>query len=134
MTDPFDKPASMVGIDFKEHVGRLVIFDVHGIEKDITTQHGLTDAVRADITVLDGPQAGTRLIDTLVFPRVLQGQLRSRVGKKVLGRIGQAPAQAGKNPAWQLLEATEADTAIGKAHLAGAVHAPASVGAGQPPF
>lgn len=119
MTDPFAAPATSTGIDYKEINGALLLIDVVGVEKDVPTSLGTKDAVRADVVVIDGDQAGESFEDALIFPKVLQSQLRSRAGQKVLGRLGQGVAKPGQSAPWLLAEATETDKATARAHLAG---------------
>jgi hypothetical protein len=129
MTDEFAPPGG-ARIDYNQINGRLLLIEPTTLEEDVPTVNGIAKyAIRADVTILDGPTAGAVLSDTLIFPKVLTGQLRSRIGQKVLGRLGQGAAQPGKNPPWTLSRATDADTKIGKAYLAGAM-----VDADVPPF
>lgn len=134
-TDQFNEPASTSGLQWAELKGSLLLFDVQAVEHGIKTTYGETDAVRADVTVLDGDQAGTEYTEALVFPRVLQSQLRSSVGQKVLGRLGQGTQKPGQSPPWLLATATDADKATAREHLAKktqpAFAAPAQ---GSPPF
>lgn len=130
MTDPFATPGSSAGVDYKELNGRLLLIEPLTLETGVKTSLGDKDAVRANIVVLDGPDAGTEHNDTLVFPRVLIGQLRSRIGQKVLGRLGQGTAKPGQNAPWMLSEATDADRKIGVEWLANSTLA----STGQPPF
>lgn len=105
----FESPASGTGIDWADYKGALLIVDVREVVKDINTVHGITDAVRADITVVDGPHAGAIHIDALIFPRALKAQTAPMVGKKVLGRLGQGEPKPGMNPPWRLANATDLD-------------------------
>jgi hypothetical protein len=85
--------------------------------------------------VVDGPGAGETFEDSLVFPKLLQSRLRSNVGRKVLGRLTQAPAKNGQNPAWDLEPATSADIAAAQAYLAKRVFVTPNGAAGaEPPF
>ena len=128
-SNPFATPATASGISWKDLKGSLLLITPHSVEEGIKTAYGESDAIRADVVILDGDQAGEEYADTLIFPRVLQSQVRSRIGSKVLGRLGQGNAKGNQDPPWLLAEATEADIAVGKAHLAGAL-----AGADQPPF
>lgn len=117
MSDQFAQPGPPGGepFDFNAHNGALLLIEVIGYEEHVPTVHTLpgekTPAVRANINVLDGRMAGEKTRDTLVFPKVLQGQLRSNIGKLVLGRLRQGEAKNNKNPAWELTPATPQDTA-----------------------
>jgi hypothetical protein len=128
----FESPATGTGIDWADLKGALLIVDVREVVKDINTVHGTTDAVRADVTVVDGPHAGDEYTDTLIFPRALKAQTAPKVGKKVLGRLGQGEAKPGMNPPWRLADASEADYAAATQFLI-ANPAPA-VSADESPF
>jgi hypothetical protein len=102
----FDTPATpSSGVKWAEHLGALVIFDVKAVETGIPTTFGDTDAVRADVTFIDGDTHP----DTLIFPKILQSQLRPKVGSKVLGRIGQGTAKPGQSAPWILTDPTPDD-------------------------
>lgn len=117
-TDPFATPGTPGG-GFKpsEHVGELLLIAVSSIEEGIVTSAGVTTATRGDVVVLDGDQAGEQFDDTLIFGKVLVGQLRSRVGQKVLGRLGQGKAKSGQTAPWVLEDPSDADRKLGLAHL-----------------
>jgi len=117
MTAQFSPPASAAGIQWENLNGTLLLFTVQAIEKDVSTQFGVTDAIRADVVVLDGPNAGDKHDDTLVFPRALQGQLRPKVGGMVLGRLGKGVAKSGQNAPWLLAEYTEQDARVAQEWL-----------------
>lgn len=127
MSDPFKAPSSAAGIEWKTLKGALLLVKVHGIEAEINTVHGASSAVRADVIVLDDKgesDAGTSFADTLVFPKVLQSQIKGSVGGMVLGRLGQGEAKKGQSAPWMLSEATEADKNIGREYLAAQSEAP----------
>lgn len=134
MTDPFASPASAGGgIQWADVKGALVLVEVLSVETGINTAFGATDAVRANVAVLDGDKKGEVFNDTLVFPKVLQGQLKSRLNQKVLGRVGQGQAKPGQSAPWLLEEATDADKKVGMDYLANGIAAPAATG-NTPPF
>lgn len=99
-------------IEWKNLLGTLVIIDAHSVEAGIQTSMGVSEAVRADVYCVEGPAAPDTYTDALIFPKVLRSQLAGKIGQQVLGRIGQGPAQPGKNPAWVLNPASEADKAL----------------------
>lgn len=117
-TDEFAAPASSTGIKWEDYKNSLLLIDVKAHETGIKTTFGDSDAVRADITVLDGEHAGETYNDTLVFPKVLQSQLRPNVGKKVLGRLGQGVAKPGQSAPWLLNDATDDDKTVARKHIA----------------
>jgi hypothetical protein len=114
----FADPASATGLDLKTLHGCLLLVEPHEVATGIPTVHGPSDAVRADVTVLDGDTAGAVATDTLIFPKVLISQLRSRLGRMVLGRLGQGVAKPGQSAPWTLNAATDADRAAADAYLA----------------
>jgi len=94
--------------------GSLLLFDVVKQADEMQTSFGPATPIVANIAVLDGPRKGERFDDALVFPRKLQGQLRSSIGEMVIGRLGKGTAKAGQSPPWELTAATDADKAIGE--------------------
>jgi len=129
-------PAEPTGISYTDLKGALLLIKVHAVEADVPTAFSkpgqANPAVRADVTVLDGGSAGEMYEDALIFPKVLQGQLKSRVGQLVLGRLGQGQAKPGQSAPWKLDPATAADEQAADAHLRKTT-APAGTGA-EPPF
>lgn len=116
--NPFAAPAPATGgIDLKTLLGALLIVEPLSVETGIQTSYGPTDAVRANVHVVDGPTAGEVHDDTLIFPKVLQSQLKSRIGQKVLGRLGQGQAKPGQSAPWVINEATGQDIAAGTDYL-----------------
>lgn len=115
--EEFAVPGEAVGFSFEEHNGDLLLISPHGVEEGIVTSFGEKEAVRATIRVIDGDDAGTIYDDSLVFPKVLIGQLRSKLGEKVLGRLMQGLAKPGQKPPWKLTEATSGDIAIARSAL-----------------
>ena len=112
--DPFAGPASSTGITWDELKGHLILVDVKSQETDIVTAYGITDALRCDVIDLDTDDEYT---DTLVFPKVLQGQLRPRIGGKVLGRVGQGEKKPGQSAPWKLEDPTDQDKAKARAWI-----------------
>lgn len=115
----FNEPSTATGIDWKALNGSLLLVKVHAVESDIQTVHGPSAAVRADVHVVDGDLADTVYTDTLVFPKVLQSQLKPSIGKGeslVLGRLGQGNKKPGQSPPWTLAPASDGDKAAGKAY------------------
>lgn len=99
--------------------GALLLVDVHEQMPEMPTVHGPSTPIRCDVYVLDGPLKASEYIDALVFPRILQMQLRGSIGGKVIGRLGRgAPRKAGQSPPWELSKATDGDKAIGERFLA----------------
>jgi len=134
--DEFAQPGVPGGsFDYNDYNGSLLLFEVVGLEDHIPTVNTKpgekSPAVRADLHVLDGPHAGKDHIDALIFPKILQSQLRRMVGQRVLGRLGQGIAKPGQTAPWTLSPATPADLATARARAAG--QRPVT-SASEPPF
>jgi hypothetical protein len=133
MSAPFGSPTPPGGgIDLKTVNGALLLITVHSVEHGISTVHGPSDAIRCDVAVLDGASKGEEYTDTLLFPKVLQSQLRGHVGGKIIGRLGTGQAKPGQSAPWVLSEATPADIEVGKAYIAGSLTSATS--GHTPPF
>lgn len=120
--DMFGDPGSTAGIDLDALNGHLLLITPTVQEKDITTAFGPTDAIRADVVALaEGPHQAEEFPDVLIFPRVLQSQLRSYVGtgRAALGRLGKGVAKPGQSAPWQLAPSTDSDKATARQYLAG---------------
>lgn len=140
-TNPFSTPApASGGVSWADFNGALLIIEPLSVEQGIKTTFGDTEAVRANVHVVDGPRANEVHNDTLVFPTILRSQLRSKIGEKVLGRVGQGQAKPGQSAPWILQEAEPADIQAGTEYLnrqqSSQFAAPAqqAAPAGTPPF
>lgn len=111
----FEAPASTQGLDLKTANGHLLLISPLSVETGVSTVHGPSDAIRADVVDLD---TGDEYTDILLFPKVLQGQLRSKVGSKVLGRLGQGVAKPGQSAPWTLNAFSAEDAQKAEAHIA----------------
>lgn len=131
----FAAPGSSGGFSVADADGHLVVIEVAGHETGIVTANGERDAIRATVHDVD---AGETVEDALIFPKVMVGSLKGRVGQKVLARIGQGVAKPGQNPPWILQDASGDAAAVKAAsdHLArykaGAFSAPEQPAAAAP--
>ena len=138
MDNPFAAPAAPAsGIKWENLNGRLLLIEPQGLESGIATSFGDTDAVKADVAVLDGNDKGTEYKEALIFPKVLQSQLRQQIGLKVLGRLGQGQGKPGQSPPWILQDVTAEDQQTGIKYLEwrkqNTLAAPASAAPETPP-
>ena len=121
ITDEFTNPAEPGSGDklpLADLLGNLLLFTVDKSIDEIETEYGKASAVGCNVAVLDGASKGDTYNDTLIFPRVLQSQLRHAVGGgKVLGRLTQGEKKPGKNPPWKLDDPTEDDKVTARKYL-----------------
>ena len=111
--------------------GHLLILEPMEYKTGIPTVHGDADAIEVNINDLDTGQSHQSV---LFFNVALKNSLKSKIGQKVLARIGQGAAKPGKSAPWILLDATGDAEAVAKANafIAGApavASAPAAAGA-----
>lgn len=118
MSDDFGAPSSTTGIQWADHNGALLLIEPLGFEAAIPTQFGDSSAVRANVSVLDGTGANTVFKDTLIFPKVLQNQVKNSETKFVLGRLAQGEKKPGQSPPWKLTEATDGDKTTARTFIA----------------
>lgn len=107
--DLFDDPGSAVKVEWEQLKGRLLMIYPRSKEVVPTTDYGDKDAIRADLVVLDGPDAPKEMPDILVFPMRLLGQLRATTGtgRPVVGRLEQGEEKVKGNYPWELRKATD---------------------------
>ena len=110
------------GIQWKDYEGKLFVVEPLTLETGITTVHskerGDTDAIRANVWVVKSKDGSKfeEFEDTLIFPRVLIGQLRKAIGKSVVvGRLisDTENQKRGQNAPWRLAEPSAADLKVG---------------------
>lgn len=108
MAEEFDTPST--GVKITDFEGCLLLVTPREQQEDIQTQYGPADAIRADVTVLDGEHRG-EYTDLLIFQKQLQGQLRPKVGaeRPTLGRLGRGEAKRGQSAPWILEDPTDDD-------------------------
>ena len=99
--------------------GHLLIVEPIEYKTGIPTVHGDADAIEVRINDLD---TGFTHDSVLFFNVALKNALKSKVGQKVVARIGQGTAKPGKSAPWILLDATGDADAVAKANafIAGA--------------
>jgi hypothetical protein len=107
---PYTPPAPpSSGVDLNPLLGSLLLITVHDMKRNIQTVHGLSDAARVDLVVLDGEHKKTEHTDVLIFPRVMRGQLEKSVGQTILARLSQGNKKPGQNAPWLLIAGDEKD-------------------------
>jgi len=113
----FAAPSEVNGIDLNAALGHLLAIQVLEHVVDINTSFGKTDAVRCNVHNVNAKETTE---DTLLFPRVLVGSLKARVGETVLAVLRQGVAKPGQSAPWILEDATGNAKAVSaaKAYLA----------------
>jgi hypothetical protein len=92
-TDPFASPAGVGGHSLKDDLGAAVLVRPESFTKDMQTSSGLSDVIRCDWAVLDGPNAGQLRANSLIFNKgavrdlnkVLNGTQKFLVGRVAMG-------------------------------------------------
>lgn len=105
-------------IKWADHAGKLAVIEPLSFEAEIPTSFGPKSAVRANVHIIIGPSEGEVYGDVLVFPKVLQDQLRGHIGSLVVGRLGSGEAKPGQAAPHKLLEASSEDMEKAKAYWA----------------
>ena len=93
--------------------GHLLIIEPIEYKTGIPTVHGDADAIEVRINDLD---TGLNYDSVLFFNVALKSALKSKIGQKVLARIGQGAAKPGKSAPWILVDATGDADAVAKAN------------------
>lgn len=107
---PGNQSESVKVADLANH---LLIITPTEYKTGIQTVHGIAEAVEVNVYDLDTNAS----YDSLLWFNVgLRNSLKTKIGQKVLARIGQGAAKPGKSAPWILLDATGDATAIAKAN------------------
>jgi len=93
--------------------GHLLILEALEYKTGIPTVHGEADAIEVRINDLD---TGFNHDSVLFFNVALKNALKTKIGQKVLARIGQGTAKPGKSAPWILIDATGDADAVAKAN------------------
>ena len=93
--------------------GHLLILEPTEYKTGIQTVHGEADAIEVRIVDLDTNQTHESV---LFFNVALKNSLKTKIGQKVLARIGQGVAKPGKSAPWILVDATADAAAVAKAN------------------
>ena len=101
------------GVKVADLANHLLIITPVEYKTGIQTVHGLAEAVEVNVVDLDTNSEHASL---LWFNVGLRNSLKSKVGQKVLARIGQGTAKPGKSAPWILVDATGDASAIAKAN------------------
>lgn len=109
MSDPWDQPAESDFFKIAEHLGDLVLIAVNGYEQNFPTSMGPGQAIRAEIAVVEGNNAGARYADALLFNKKIVPQLKASLGSVILARIAQGTARPGQSAPYELAPFSKED-------------------------
>ena len=113
----FDSP-SMGGWTAKDNAGRLCLFENIGHLEKVNTSFGESDAVRADVTVIDAPGGPIEFPNSLIFGKAMAPTVARSAGRKLLGRVGQGtPPRPGQDPPWILIDTSDPDKAMASQYI-----------------
>ena len=111
----FSSPSSTSeGIKVADLANHLLIIEPVEYKTGIDTVHGKAEAVEVNVVDLDNGNAKHE--NLLWFNVALRNALKTKIGHKVLARIGQGSAKPGKSAPWILLDATADASAVAKAN------------------
>lgn len=111
----FDDPSSPEYFKVKDHVGSLALLAVNSFASGYTTSFGIRDVVKVDVVLIDGPTAGQRFPDAMIFSTKMVPQLKASLGRVVLGRIAMGQARPGQNAPYVLDKPTQGDVSTANA-------------------
>ena len=107
---PSNNAESVKVADLANHL--LIITPVE-YKTGIQTIHGLAEAVEVNVIDLDTNKEHAGL---LWFNVGLRNSLKSKIGQRVLAKVGQGAAKPGKSAPWILIDATADASAVAKAN------------------
>lgn len=112
--DDLDPTGPSDGVKIKDLVGELLLVIPTGLKKEMKTSAGVSDAIVADIVVLDEDKPKKSVVhkDALIFQSVLVGALKERVGVgRVAAKLVMGEAANGKSAPYLFEKSKEAVTA-----------------------
>ncbi|MGH3499743.1 MAG: hypothetical protein ACRDQA_02400 [Nocardioidaceae bacterium] len=96
------------GITWGDFEDNLTVVEPLEFEPGLETAYGTRDAVRANVFFIKGKGKAEEFEDTLIFGKVLIGQVRRKIGAIVVGRLTKGEAKKGQNAPWVLAEGSNA--------------------------
>lgn len=80
-----------------DHVGTTLAITVQSVEEEVNTKYGLKDAIKADVTIVDGLMAGMDFGDVLLFQAAVVNSLRDFVGddEPVVAKVIETTSKSG---------------------------------------
>ncbi len=119
--DPFASPLGPGSGERITHmVGLLLLIAPREYIPKMNTESGETDALRVDVVILDGPAAGHRADQILVFQKALKRDIRAALEGPhpyLLGRLAMGEAAKGKSAPYILREANDQEKWLAKQYI-----------------
>lgn len=101
------------GIEWSEHEGKLLVIEPLEVQQRSTkfSKGKEVECVLANIWVVRAPDGSKydEFEEVLIFPLILIGQTKRKIGQYVVGRLTQGAAKEGQSAPWVLAEATPKD-------------------------
>lgn len=101
------------GIEWAEYEGKLLVIEPLEVQHRTTrfSKGKEVECVLANIWVVRSKDGSKyeEFEETLIFPLVLIGQTKRKIGSYVVGRLTTGTAKEGQSAPWTLAEATPAD-------------------------
>lgn len=94
--------------------GHLVIAKPTEYITEMSTQMGVSDAVRVDVHDLT---TGETHYNVLWFSKVLVASLRPLIGQQILAHMGKGVAKKNQTAPWMLIDASDDDDAVAQANV-----------------
>ena len=119
-----DDPSKGDQFNNEENLGRVLLIEV--LETDsikTSASDEPADVIKANVYAVTETDGKTKLDepityeDTFLFGRVIYSSLKSKVGKYVVGVMGQGEKQKGKNAPWIIAPATDKQKKMAQAVL-----------------
>lgn len=112
--DDLDPTGPSDGVKIADLVGEYLLVTPTGLRRDMKTSAGVSDAIVADIVVLDTAKPKKSILhkDALIFQSILVGNLRERVGVgRVAAKLVKGEAAQGKSAPYLFEKSAEAKAA-----------------------
>lgn len=112
----FGAPAApSAGIQWKDFNGALFVIEpleaIDSIKTAFDKPGETSTAVRANVHRITGAETSEDYLDTLIFPKILQSQVKKYIGTgdSAYGRLVQGQAKPGQSAPWMLDDPTAED-------------------------
>jgi hypothetical protein len=91
----FKEPERDDGFKPIEHVGKIVVLTVKGVEDVKTNRYGIRPAIKADVQIVEDDALSDTIKNVLIFSAAIVGQLEEETGETIVARITTYESQSG---------------------------------------